>query len=195
MDSVLNAAVIGCGAIARKKHIPLAAANSHVHIKALCSRSRAPAEVCKAEFGCADAAVYGNAEDVFARDDIDLVFLCTPNDTHADYAVRAMESGKHVICEKPMASRLTDAERMWASSQRCGKMLHISYQNRYTDQALYTKRLIDEGILGDIYYAKAYALRRRAVPTWGAAGRKTQGGGPLMDIGSHAIDLALWLSG
>ena len=64
MDSVLNAAVIGCGAIARKKHIPLAAANSHVHIKALCSRSRAPAEVCKAEFGCADAAVYGNAEDV-----------------------------------------------------------------------------------------------------------------------------------
>ena len=195
MDSVLNAAVIGCGAIARKKHIPLAAANSHVHIKALCSRSRAPAEVCKAEFGCADAAVYGNAEDVFARDDIDLVFLCTPNDTHADYAVRAMESGKHVICEKPMASRLTDAERMWASSQRCGKMLHISYQNRYTDQALYTKRLIDEGILGDIYYVKAYALRRRAVPTWGAAGRKTQGGGPLMDIGSHAIDLALWLSG
>ena len=195
MDSVLNAAVIGCGAIARKKHIPLAAANPHVHIKALCSRSRAPAEVCKAEFGCADAAVYGNAEDVFARDDIDLVFLCTPNDTHADYAVRAMESGKHVICEKPMASRLTDAERMWASSQRCGKMLHISYQNRYTDQALYAKRLIDEGILGDIYYAKAYALRRRAVPTWGAAGRKTQGGGPLMDIGSHAIDLALWLSG
>ena len=63
MDSVLNAAVIGCGAIARKKHIPLAAANPHVHIKALCSRSRAPAEVCKAELGCADAAVYGNAEE------------------------------------------------------------------------------------------------------------------------------------
>lgn len=112
MDSVLNAAVIGCGAIARKKHIPLAVEDPHVHIKALCSRSQASAESCKAEFGCADAAVYENAENVFAKDDIDLVFLCTPNDAHADYAVGAMESGKHVICEKPMASRLTDAERM-----------------------------------------------------------------------------------
>ena len=195
MDSVLNAAVIGCGAIARKKHIPIAVEDPHVHIKALCSRSRVSAESCKAEFGCTDADVYENAEDVFARDDIDLVFLCTPNDAHADYAVGAMESGKHVICEKPMAARLADAERMLASSQRCGKLLHISYQNRYTDQALYAKRLIDEGVLGDVYYAKAYALRRRAVPIWGAAGRKSQGGGPLMDIGSHAIDLALWLGG
>lgn len=195
MDSVLNAAVIGCGAIARKKHIPIAVEDPHVHIKALCSRSRASAESCKAEFGCTDTDVYENAEDVFARDDIDLVFLCTPNDAHADYAVGAMESGKHVICEKPMAARLADAERMLASSQRCGKLLHISYQNRYTDQALYAKRLIDEGVLKDIYYAKAYALRRRAVPIWGAAGRKSQGGGPLMDIGSHAIDLALWLGG
>ena len=195
MDSVLNAAVIGCGAIARKKQIPLAMADPRLHIKALCSRSRASAESCKAAFGCEDAAILRDAEEVFARDDIDLVFLCTPNDAHADYAVGAMESGKHVICEKPMASRLSDAEKMWKASAQCGRLLHISYQNRYTDQALYAKRLIEEGVLQDIYYAKAYALRRRAVPTWGAAGRSSQGGGPLMDIGSHAIDLALWLSG
>lgn len=193
MDSVLNAAVIGCGAIAQKKHLPLAAENPHLHIQALCSRTRATAELCKAAFGCKDAVICQDAQEVISREDIDLIFLCTPNDAHARDAVSALESGKHVICEKPMASCLEDAQKMWEASVRCGKMLHISYQNRYTDQALYAKRLIEEGVLQDIYYAKAYALRRRAVPTWGAAGCRSQGGGPLIDIGSHAIDLALWL--
>lgn len=195
MDSVLNAAVIGCGAIAQKKHLPLAAENPHLHIQALCSRTRETAEHCKAAFGCEDAVICQDAWEVISRADIDLIFLCTPNDAHAEYAVSALESRKHVICEKPMAACFADAERMWNASVSSGKMLHISYQNRYTNQALYAKRLIEEGILQDIYYAKAYALRRRAVPVWGAAGRRSQGGGPLMDIGSHAIDLALWLSG
>lgn len=195
MDSVLNVAFIGCGAIAQKKHLPLAVKNPHLHIQALCNRTRATAELCKAEFSCKDADICQDAQEIFSRDDIDLVFLCTPNQAHAEYAIRALESGKHVICEKPMASNSEDARRMLEASLRSGKLLHISYQNRYTDQALYAKRLIEEGVLQDIYYAKAYALRRRAVPTWGNATAKAQGGGPLLDVGSHAIDLALWLSG
>lgn len=194
-DSVLNVGFIGCGAIARKKHIPLAVQDPNLHVKSFFNRSSMAAELCKAEFGCREAAIARDAEEIFRDDAIDLVIIATPNSSHAEYAVRALESGKHVICEKPMAANAADAQRMLDASARCGKLLHISYQNRYTDQALYARRLIEEGILSRIYYAKAYAIRRRAVPTWGAATAKGQGGGPLQDIGSHAIDLALWLGG
>jgi len=147
------------------------------------------------EFGCRDADVARDPEEIFSSPDIGLVFITTPNNVHAEYTIRALEAGKHVICEKPMASNALDAERMLEASLRYDRMLHISYQNRYTDQAIHAKRLMDEGVVSDVYYAKAYALRRRAVPTWGAGTSQTQGGGPLLDIGGHAIDLALWLAG
>lgn len=194
-DSVLNAALIGCGAIARKKHLPAAADNPNLYMKGLYDPTVQSAELCKTEFGCKDTIIFRDVQELLNRDDIDLVFICTPNDTHAKYAVEALQKGKHVICEKPMAPDLASAQRMLEASVENKKLLHISYQNRYTDQALYAKQLIQEGIIQNIYYAKAYAIRRRAVPTWGQTGKKSQGGGPLIDIGTHAIDLALWLSG
>lgn len=195
MDSVLNVAFIGCGAIAQKKHIPLAAQNPHLHIKGFYNRSIKAAELCQAKFGSGDSLAAREAEELLEREDIDLIVIATPNSSHADYAIRALSHGKHVICEKPMAANAEDAQRMLDASIKHQKLLHISYQNRFTNQALYAKHLIEEGILSDIYYAKAYAIRRRAVPNWGAALRNGQGGGPLQDIGSHAIDLALWLCG
>ena len=195
MDSVLNAAFIGCGAIAQKKHLPLAAEDPRLHIKALYNPTRAKAEDCKAQFGSSDTAVVESADEIFARDDVDVVFISSPNHTHADYSIAALQSGKSVICEKPMALTSEQAEAMLDASIRHGRLLHVSYQNRYTAQAQYAKRLAEEGFLSQVYYAKAYALRRRAVPTWGNfLNKHQQGGGPLMDIGSHAIDLALWLS-
>ena len=196
MDSVLNAAFIGCGAIAQKKHLPLAKKDSRLHIKKLYNRSKNAADACKEEFGSDDTVVAECVEEIWDDDNIDIVFIGTPNDTHAEYSIDALKSGKHVICEKPMAITSSDAKKMIDASRKYGKMLHISYQNHYTNQAQYAKRLFEEGVISDIYYAKAYAIRRRAFPTWGAAGDKAvQGGGPLMDIGSHAIDLALWLTG
>lgn len=195
MESVLNAAFIGCGAIAQKKHLPLAAEDPRLHIKALFNPTREKAEACKASFGTADTVVAASADEIFARDDIDVVFISSPNHTHADYTIAALQSGKSVICEKPMAMTSKQANAMLNASVQHGRLLHVSFQNRYTCQAQYAKRLVEEGFLSDIYYAKAYALRRRAVPTWGITTHKDlQGGGPLIDIGSHAIDLALWLS-
>ena len=195
MKSSLNAAFIGCGAIAQKKHLPLAAENPCLHIKALYNPTRSVAENCKTVFGNPDTAIAGSADEIFARDDIDVVFISSPNYTHADYTIAALQSGKSVICEKPMAMTSEQAQSMLDASIRHGRLLHVSYQNRYTYQAQYAKRLVEDGFLSKIYYAKAYALRRRAVPTWGITTNKTlQGGGPLIDIGSHAIDLALWLA-
>ncbi len=195
MQEILNAAFIGCGAIAQKKHLPLAKENPNLHIKMLYDVNSESSEACRKLFGREDTVAVADPEAIFASDDIDIVFIGTPNCTHAEYAIKALNRKKHVICEKPMACTAADAGAMLKAAKRNRRVLHISYQNRYTDQAQYVKRICEEGMLQDIYYMKAYAVRRRAVPTWGAAGQRAiQGGGALIDIGSHSIDLALWLS-
>lgn len=195
MDNVLNAAFIGCGAIAQKKHLPISASDPNIHIKALYNPSISASEKCKSLFGSNDTDIVTSPDEIFERDDIDLVFIGSPNESHARYTISALKAGKHVICEKPMAISGSDARKMLETSVEAGKLLHISFQNRYSDQALYAKKIIESSACGEIYYSKAYALRRRACPNWGRTLNKAaQGGGPLIDIGSHAIDLALFLA-
>ena len=98
------------------------------------------------------------------------------------------------MCEKPMAKTYAEAKAMYETSVRTGRLLTIGYQSRWRDDALYLKQCCENGELGDIYYARAIALRRRAVPTWGVfLNEYEQGGGPLIDIGTHALDLTLWM--
>jgi predicted dehydrogenase len=105
-----------------------------------------------------------------------------------------LEAGKHVMCEKPMAKTAADARRMLEAARRTGKKLSIAYQNRFRPDSLYLKQICERGELGEIYFAKALAVRRRAVPTWGVfLDKEKQGGGPLIDIGTHALDLTLWM--
>lgn len=125
---------------------------------------------------------------------IDIVHVLTPNDAHADISIAALEAGKHVMCEKPMAKTAADAKRMAEAAKRTGKKLTIGYDNRFRQDSLYLKKVCEAGELGHIYYAKAHAIRRRAVPTWGVfLDEEKQGGGPLIDIGTHALDLTLWM--
>lgn len=105
-----------------------------------------------------------------------------------------MEAGKHVMCEKPMAKTYKEAKEMLDASERTGMKLTIGYQSRWRADSLYLKKMCEDGELGEIYYGKAIALRRRAVPTWGVfLNEYEQGGGPLIDIGTHALDLTLWM--
>ncbi len=125
---------------------------------------------------------------------IDVVHVLTPNDSHAEITIAALEAGKHVMCEKPMAKKAADARRMLEAAKRTGKKLTIGYQTRQTAESQYLKKICEAGDLGEIYFAKAHALRRRAVPTWGVfLDAEKQGGGPLIDIGTHALDLTLWM--
>ena len=112
----------------------------------------------------------------------------------AEITVAALEAGKHVMCEKPMAKTAADAQKMLDAARKTGKKLTIGYQNRCRPDSLLMKKAVDAGALGDIYFAKAHAIRRRAVPTWGVfLNEYEQGGGPLIDIGTHALDLTLWM--
>ena len=98
------------------------------------------------------------------------------------------------MCEKPMAKTADDARKMVETAKRTGKKLTIGYQNRYRPDSEYLYTLCRNGELGEIYFAKAHAVRRRAVPTWGVfLNEEEQGGGPLIDIGTHALDLTLWM--
>jgi len=121
------------------------------------------------------------------------VHVLTPNKQHSFITVDALESGKHVMCEKPMAINSAEAKKMLDAAKRTGMKLTIGYQNRFRPECLYLKKCCEAGDLGEVYYARAQAIRRRAVPTWGVfLDAENQGGGPLIDIGTHALDLTLW---
>ena len=185
--------IIGCGGIANGKHFPGLASVPEVEMVAFCDIIVERAEAAAKKWGTEDAKFYENYKDLLADESIDVVHVCTPNISHSFITVDALEAGKHVMCEKPMAINSAEALKMVEAATRIGKKLAIGYQNRQRNDSLYLKDICDRGDLGEIYYAKAHAIRRRFVPTWGVFLKEDeQGGGPLIDIGTHALDLTLW---
>ncbi len=190
----LKIGIVGCGFIANRKHLPMLLLHNDVEVVAFCDIIKDRAEASAKQFGTADAKVYENYQDLVARKDIDIVHVCTPNSSHSEIAVAALQSGKHVMCEKPMAKTAAEAKAMLDAAKASGKKLTIGYQNRFRTDSQFIKNLCDQGDLGDIYLGKAFATRRRGVPIWGVFMNKAlQGGGPLIDLGTHALDLTLWM--
>ena len=184
--------IIGCGGIARGKHLP-ALQHAGVKIAGFYDTYRASAERAAADFGT-EARVYDTVEALLQDDRIQVVHICTPNISHASLAIQALNAGKHVMCEKPMATNAADAQAMLDAAKRNHRKLTIGYQGRFRREAMHLKKMCDNGELGDIYFARAHALRRRGIPNWGTyLDSSLQGGGCLIDIGTHSIDLVLWL--
>ncbi len=191
MDKV-RIGIIGCGGIANGKHMPALSRLKDAEMVAFCDIVEERAQKAAKEFGTADAKVFTDYNDLLKLD-LDVVHVLTPNKSHSPITVAALESGKHVMCEKPMAINTEEARKMVDAAKRTGRKLTIGYQSRFRPDSMYLKKCIEAGDLGDIYYARALAIRRRAVPTWGVfLDAEQQGGGPLIDIGTHALDLTLW---
>ena len=164
----LRVGIVGCGGIANGKHLPAMKRNGNFEFVAFCDLIEERAQKAKEEYGTEDSKVYTDYNDLL-KEDIEAVYVLTPNSVHAPVSIAAMEAGKNVMCEKPMAKT-------------------------YDEDSAYLKKACVNGDLGEIYYAKAHAIRRRAVPTWGVfLDAEKQGGGPLIDIGTHALDLTLWM--
>ena len=190
----LRAGIIGCGGIANGKEMPNANKTGLVDFTAFCDLIIEKAEKAAKDYGIADAKTYTDYKELLKDASLDVVYVCTPNRSHSFITVDALEAGKHVMCEKPMAINSAEARKMADAAKRTGKLLTIGYQGRYRPDSTYLKTECSNGALGDIYFAKAKAIRRRAVPTWGVfLNEHEQGGGPLIDIGTHALDLTLWL--
>ena len=194
MAKKLRLGIIGCGGIANGKHMPSLSSLDNVELVAFCDIIGEKAETAAKEYGAKGSKTYLDYTELLKDKTIDVIHVCTPNSSHAEITIAALEAGKHVMCEKPMAKKAVDARRMVEAAKKSGKKLTIGYQSRHRADSQYLKSAIDRGDLGEIYYARAHALRRRAVPTWGVfLDEEQQGGGPLIDIGTHALDLTLWL--
>lgn len=186
--------IIGCGGIANGKHMPALKKIEGVEMVAFCDIIEERAQKAAEQFGIEGAKVYTDYKELLQDASIEVVHVCTPNRSHSFITVDALEAGKHVMCEKPMAKTYAEAKKMLDTAERTGKKLTIGYQTRWRGDAQYLKKCCENDELGEIYYARAIALRRRAVPTWGVfLNEYEQGGGPLIDIGTHALDLTLWM--
>ncbi|WP_219837294.1 Gfo/Idh/MocA family protein [Paenibacillus sp. R14(2021)] len=186
--------IIGCGMIANDKHMPSLAKVEEAEMVAFCDLNEERARAAALKYGVPGARVYTDYKQLLAMEDIEVVHVLTPNVSHAVISIDAMEAGKHVMCEKPMAKTGAEAKAMVDAHVRTGKKLTIGYQNRSKANSQLLRKMIVNGELGEIYYAKAVATRRRGVPTWGVfLDKEKQGGGPMIDIGTHSLDLILWL--
>lgn len=191
----LQIGIVGCGGIANNKHMPaMKKLAAKCEMVAFCDILPERAEKAAKEFGTADAKTYTDYNQMLLDKDIDVIQVLTPNVVHCPVTVAAFAAGKHVMCEKPMAASTEDAKKMMDAWKKSGKKFTIAYQNRFRSEVQNLHKSCENGDLGEIYFAKAHAIRRRAVPTWGVFPNKAlQGGGPLIDIGTHALDITLWM--
>ncbi|MFO8012582.1 MAG: Gfo/Idh/MocA family oxidoreductase [Phycisphaerae bacterium] len=191
----LKVGIIGTGMVAVAGHIP---AWKHVseeaEIVAVADMLEDRARLVADTEGIAGA--YGDWEQMLAEEDLDVVIVCTPNAYHKAQSIAALEAGCHVLCEKPVATSRADAEAMFAEARKAGRHLFVGQSSRFVPQSYAAKEICEAGRLGEMYFAETFFLRRRGVPTWGQFHMKEHsGGGPIYDLGVHALDLLYWLMG
>jgi predicted dehydrogenase len=190
----LGVGIIGAGSIARGAHQPGFAAQPDVETIAAADPLEGRAAEFARDFDIPHA--YTDYRDLLARDDIDVVSVATPPFAHAEATIAALEAGKHVFCEKPMAMNAAEAQTMADAADKAGRVLAIDFQTRFSRDARRAHELVAGGRLGQPHFARATMLRQAGVPTWGTfTSKSANGGGALIDIGVHALDRALYVLG
>ena len=126
----------------------------------------------------------------------DFVAVCTPNRYHKEWTIKALETGAHVACEKPIALTLADAKEMWATAKKYNRHLFPCQCMRWRNYMQRAKELVESGELGELYFSDIAFIRRIGIPTWGMFHMKEHNfGGPFCDLGVHLIDSLLWIAG
>ena len=166
-------------------------------MKVVCGRSAEGAAEAADRLGWQESS--DNWRDVIARDDIDVIDICTPGDSHAEIAIAAAEAGKVVFCEKPLANTLAEAEQMLAAVQAAGVINMLCHNYRRAPAVGLAKRMIDAGEIGEIHhyrgvYLQDWIVDPEAPRVWRLEKAKA-GSGALGDIASHSLDLARFLVG
>ena len=190
--------LIGAGQIGNQ-HLTGYGKISEANVVAVADLLAERVETAKADYSIADG--YTDFRELLARDDIDAVDVCVHNNKHAPLTIAALKAGKHVYCEKPMAGAYRDAADMLEAARSCDRMLHIQLGTLYSAEARAAKRLIDDGQLGRIYYARSFGFRRRGRPFVDGYGspafvdKATAAGGALFDMGIYHITQILHLIG
>jgi predicted dehydrogenase len=188
----LKVGIIGSGTMS-KLHLDSYRCNPFVEVTALCDTNIKRLGEKALEWQIPNT--YESTEMMFRDEEIDAVSIVTPTCTHAPIAIAALKAGKHVLCEKPPAINALEAAEMEKTARECEKLLMFGFCFRFIDKVEVLQEFIKEGMLGNIYYAKAGWLRRYGNPGGWFTDRKISGGGPMMDIGIHILDLAICVMG
>jgi predicted dehydrogenase len=193
--SKLKVGIVGTGKIFRGSHAPGWITHPDAEMVALCDVSREAAEDNAAQYGI--TRIYTDYREMLEKEQLDAVDICTPNVFHSEVAIAALERGFHVFCEKPDAVSPIEAQRMADAAKRSGKILMVMRNNRFMPASKFLKAYIESGSMGEIYTGRAGWIRRRGIPGRGGwfTNKSLSGGGPLIDLGVHMIDLAIWLMG
>lgn len=190
----VNVGIIGTGGIATNQHMPALEKQPDVRILAVCDVNEESANKAAERFNVPH--VFADYKKLLEMSEIDAVHVCTPNFLHMPPTVEALNAGKHVIVEKPIARNAVEGAQMVEAARKNNKKLMVAQNMRFDGGSQTLKRIIDAGELGEIYFARVHALRRRGIPSWGVfTDKEKQGGGPLIDIGVHILDLTLFLMG
>lgn len=187
--------VIGAGGIANLYHLPAyQALAEQCELVAICDVNLEQAKKIGDNFGITN--VYSDYREMLKSPDVHAISVTTPNSLHFQPTIDALKAGKHVLCEKPLAMNAGEARQMCRVAKDERRVLQVALQKRFIAPMQFVKQYIDSGGMGDIYFARAQALRRRGVPSWGVfIDKEKQGGGPLIDIGVHILDMTLFLMG
>lgn len=195
MKEILNAAIIGCGMIGRGKHAGTITAQRDMKLVALCDIIPERAHELAAMHNLTDAAIFQDYREMISDEslDIDIVYVCTPNPLHCEMAVAALEAGKHVFVEKPLACTKAECDAIIAAARSAGRQVSVGFQRRFFPAHLLAKDVVESGELGEIYYAKCHGIRYRGTPGWGEYLTGKNGGGVFIDGVPHSLDITLWL--
>lgn len=194
MDTI-KVGIIGAGGIAQASHIPSFQKVEGVEIVAIADINETKAMETAQKFGI--PKVFKDYKDLLGIEEIDAVSICTPNVFHKPISIEALNAGKDVICEKPVAAKGADAEEIIAAAKENGKIFMAAQVQRFSPVSQVLKRFIERGDFGEIYYVKGGYIRRRGIPGLGGwfTNKALALGGCMMDIGVHALDRMYWLIG
>ena len=196
---MIKIGILGCGKIAQVRHIPEYAANPDCQLVGFYNPTKSRAEDMAAKYG---GMAYDTAEELLANPEIDAVSVCAANYAHAALSIQALKAGKHVLCEKPMATTLADCEAMVECAKKNGKFLMIGHNQRLAKAHMEAKRLIDAGLIGDIITFRT-SFGHGGPETWAIKpGKDTwffdkskAAMGVMADLGVHKTDLIQYLTG
>ncbi|WP_096155843.1 MULTISPECIES: Gfo/Idh/MocA family protein [Bacillus] len=196
--SKLKIGVIGCGSIAKHRHLPEYANNKQVEIVAVCDIVEARVNEFAEQYS---AKAYTNYEELLANPKIDAVSVCTPNYLHAPVSIAALKAGKHVLCEKPMATSKEEAEEMILVAKQTNKKLMIAHNQRFVPSHQKARQLVASGELGKIYSFRT-AFGHGGPEGWSADGKESWFFnkeeafiGAMGDLGVHKTDLLRYILG
>ena len=192
MEQKLRVAIVGVGGMG-EGHLESYSRLPHVEVVAICDINQERLDFVGEKHGIEKR--YLSETEMLAKEELDAVSVCTWNSAHAKCSIEALNAGKHVLCEKPMACSAEEATEMLEAAKKNNRLLMIGFVMRFYSETKVAMDYIEGGYLGDIYYSKATYLRRHGSPGGWFTNKSMAGGGPIIDLGVHVIDQTRYLMG